>query len=111
MTRPTADALLPKGVRPRYSRHHARHDKTLRQFRLAVQYEFSEEIDRMCRNFVQAPLHAQAGPVVAALRDYVSWLGWCAWCSSHLAPPLDIAGSADAKRMSAALLVYCGPRL
>ena len=49
--------------------------------------------------------------ILAALRDYVSWLGWCAWCSSHLAPPLDIAGGTDAKRMGAALVVYCGPRL
>lgn len=111
MTRPSADALLPKGVRARHIRHHARHDQTLRRFRLAIQEEFEGEVERMCRNFTQNPLQAQAEPVVTALRDYMSWLGWCAWCSSHLAPPLDLAGEADAKRMAAALVVYCGPRL
>lgn len=111
LPRISSDFLVPKDVRPRCVRHYRRHGGTLLAFRRVVNRVFLTEVDRMCRAFVQGPLEAQAGPVLAALRDYTGWLGWCFWCSSHLAPPLGLIGANDIRRVAAALLVYCGPRL
>jgi hypothetical protein len=111
MRRISSDLLLPPSVRPRCGRHYNRYGSVLVPFRRTVHREFLAEIERMCHSFVQGPLQEQAAPLLAALRDYTGWLGWCVWCSTHLAPPLGLVGDADAKRMAAALLVYCGPRL
>jgi hypothetical protein len=111
MPRISSHLLVPQSLRPRCGRHYNRFGDALITFKRAVQREFVAEIDRMCHSFVQGPLEAQAGPVVAALREYTGWLGWCVWCSSHLAPPLELVRDQDVRRVAAALLVYCGPRL
>lgn len=111
MTRVPAPDALPEAVRRRSARHRSRYDAALKRFRLAVQQEFEGEVERLRRQFVDGPLRRQAAPVVAALGDYVSWLGWCVWCSAHLAPPLAVDGRDDARRVAAALIVYSGPRL
>ena len=111
MTRISSQLLVPPGIRPRSGRHYNRYGEALVTFKRAVDREFLTEIDRMCRSFVHGPLSVQAAPVLTALREYLAWLGWCAWCSCHLAPPLNLVGGQDVKRMAAAVLVYCGPRL
>jgi hypothetical protein len=111
MMRISSQILVPQPLRPRCGRHYQRYGDALNAFRRAVQRELLAEIDRMCHGFVQGPLAVQAGPVIEALREYTGWLGWCVWCSSHLAPPLELMCAEDVKRVAAALLVYCGPRL
>ncbi len=111
MMRIASQLILPPTIRPRCGRHYNQYGLVLVAFRRTVDRKFIEEIERMCRAFVHGPLEQQAAPLLDALRDYTGWLGWCAWCSSHLAPPLGLVSDTDAKRMAAALLVYCGPRL
>ncbi|CAO3383209.1 hypothetical protein [Azospirillum argentinense] len=107
----SSQALLPAAVRDRLQHHYRQQETVLRRFRLVVQAAFQDEVERLCRSFAGGPLRPQAEPVAEALHAYVSWFGWCVWCCSHLAPPLGLTGAPDARRLAAALLVYCGPRL
>jgi hypothetical protein len=111
MSRVSSQLLAPLSIRSLSAAHNREYGAVLLRFRRAVHREFVAEVERMCHGFVQGPLAAQAEPLLIALRDYTTWLGWCVWCSSHLAPPLGLIGAEDIKRVAASLLVYCGPRL
>lgn len=105
------DRVLPRVIRGRLQYHYRRHGAELRRFRLDVQRMLEIEVDRLRESFAEGPLLTQSEVVTEAIGGYLVWLGWCVWCCSHLAPPLGLTGPADTRRLAAAALVYCGPRL
>ncbi|MBF0423921.1 MAG: hypothetical protein HQL73_13120 [Magnetococcales bacterium] len=111
MSRLDAATLLPQKTRDQAQRHLHNHGAALKKYRKQISQAYRQEILRLRMDFVTAPLQAHAEPLFNILEDYLLWMEWCSWCSLHLAPPLGLTTTQDARRMAAAMVIYCGPRL
>jgi hypothetical protein len=108
---PSAADLLSDAVKERARAHYANYDAELRDVRLRTEARFQSEVGRLKESVANSPIGNSAMPAIAAITDYVGWLGWSFWCASHLAPPLKLTADHDVRRFAAAMIVYAGPRL
>ncbi|MBF0133538.1 MAG: class 1 isoprenoid biosynthesis enzyme [Magnetococcales bacterium] len=106
-----AETLLPQKTLEQAQRHLHEFGSVLKGLRREVKQAYRQEVFRLRQDFASTPLYAQSEPLMDILEDYLLWMEWCSWCSLHLAPPLGLTATPDARRMAAAMIIYCGPRL
>ncbi len=93
-------------------RHKYRFESAINEFRDKLNPHMEEEITRLSRVFSSdIKLRKHLTPIADILRDYLLWLRWNGWLSTQLAPPLQLTGDDDARRLAITLITHMGPRL